>query len=263
MRVRIRAGLIVALGCAPQARAAELKPAAVQAFQRYVRAIEAGMERELRTGGNFLWVTASPERERQARAGQIPVARQEADSSDVPGGLIHDWTGAVFLRGATLARTLAVVQDYDRHKSIYQPEVLDSKLIRRNGDEFHVYLRLMKKKVLTVVLDTEHEARYVRLDGQRCYSRSRSTRVAEVINAGRPGERTLPPDQGHGFLWRLNSYWRFQQEEGGVWVECRAISLTRDVPRGLGWLVEPIIRSLPRESLERTLEATRAAVPER
>jgi hypothetical protein len=43
-------------------------------------------------------------------------------------------------------------------------------------------------------------------------------------------------------------------------VESEAISLTRDVPGGLAWVVEPIIRVLPRESLANTLRATRAAV---
>lgn len=43
-------------------------------------------------------------------------------------------------------------------------------------------------------------------------------------------------------------------------VECRAISLTRDVPFGLGWAIEPIIQKLPKESLINTLEATRRAL---
>jgi hypothetical protein len=81
-----------------------------------------------------------------------------------------------------------------------------------------------------------------------------------VENAGSPKEKVLPPDTGHGFLWRLSSYWRFQEREGGVYVECRAISLTRDVPFGLGWVIEPIIQNLPRESLINTLEATRRAL---
>jgi hypothetical protein len=81
-----------------------------------------------------------------------------------------------------------------------------------------------------------------------------------VINRGEPGERELPPGNDHGFLWRLYSYWRFEERDGGVYVECQAISLTRSVPTGFGWLIEPIIRQLPRESLANTLRATRAAV---
>jgi hypothetical protein len=89
---------------------------------------------------------------------------------------------------------------------------------------------------------------------------SRTTRIAEVQNAGKPNEKVLPPDTGYGFLWRLNSYWRFQERDGGVNLECRAISLSRDVPLGLGWIIEPIIQRLPKESLIHTLECTRQAL---
>ena len=77
---------------------------------------------------------------------------------------------------------------------------------------------------------------------------------------GNPNETVLPPDTGYGFLWRLYSYWRFEEREGGVYIECRAISLTRDVPFGLGWAIEPIIQKLPEESLIKTLECTRKAL---
>jgi hypothetical protein len=87
-----------------------------------------------------------------------------------------------------------------------------------------------------------------------------TTRIAEVENAGRANERVLPPDTGYGFLWHLYSYWRFQERKGGVCIECRAISLTRDMPRGLGWIIEPIIQKLPKESLINILEATRRAL---
>jgi hypothetical protein len=120
-------------------------------------------------------------------------------------------------------------------------------------------MRLRKKKVITVVLDTEHEVHYFQLDPLRWYSRSYTTRIAEVDNPGEPDERQLPPGADHGFLWRLYSYWKFQERDGGVYVECQALSLTRNVPLGLGWLIEPIIRQLPRESLANTLRATRDA----
>ena len=78
-----------------------------------------------------------------------------------------------------------------------------------------------------------------------------------------PGERTeheLPPGRDHGFMWRLDTFWRFQERDGGVYMECRAISLSRDLPAGLGWLINPIIHSLPRDSMTNTLEATRRAL---
>jgi hypothetical protein len=178
----------------------------------------------------------------------------------VPAGMIHDWIGAAFAPGTTLERTLAVIQDYDNHKNIYQPNVMDSKLISRHGQDFKIYLRVLKKKIITVVLDTDHDVRYVSLDGARCWCRSATTRTAEVDDAGKPNEKIYPPDTGYGFLWRLNSYWKFQERDGGLYLECRAISLTRDVPAALRWVIEPMVRSLPKETLIQTLEATRRAI---
>jgi hypothetical protein len=178
----------------------------------------------------------------------------------VPDGLIHDWIGAVFIPGATLAKTLALARDYDHHKEVYKPEVLDSKLISRSGNDCQIELRLLKKKVITVVLDTYYDVHYFSLDPSRWYSRSHSTRIEEIENPGKPNERRNPPGQDHGFLWRLYSYWRFVERDGGVYEECQAVSLTRDIPTGLGWLIEPIVRQLPKESLVNTLTKTREAV---
>jgi len=153
-----------------------------------------------------------------------------------------------------------MVQDYDHHKTLYQPEVIDSRLIRRDGNDFHIHLRLLKKKVITVVLDTWHDVHYSQLSRTRWNLRSRTSRIQEVEHAGTPKETVLPPDTGHGFLWRLNSYWKFEERDGGTWLECRAISLTRDIPKGLAWIIDPIVRKLPRESLIHTLDATRKSL---
>ncbi|MGC9969338.1 MAG: hypothetical protein ABSE56_01990 [Bryobacteraceae bacterium] len=257
--MRLFAGAMCCALLAALSAAAELNKQTVQAFERYTRATETRLE-EKRASGPFLWTDESPERLRQVREGQIAIEPWSGKGDlEVSSGLIHDWIGAVFLPGVTLARTLASVQDYDHHKDAYKPEVIESRLLSRNGNEFNVYMRLRKKKVITVVLDTEHEVHYFQLDSTRWYSRSYSTKIAEVENPNQPDERQLPVGAGHGFLWRLYSYWRFQERDGGVYVECQALSLTRNVPLGLGWLIEPIIRQLPRESLANTLRATRDA----
>lgn len=239
--------------------AAELKPATVQAFDTYIRAVEA--RNQPHSGSHFLWVDGDAGRASQVRAGAVLAEPfgEKAEAS-VPGGIIHDWVGAVFIPGATLDKTLAMVQNYDRHKDIYKPEVIDSRLLSRQNEDFKIYLRLLKKKVITVVLNTNHDVQYLPVDAHRWRSISHSTRIAEVADAGKPGEHELPVGQGHGFLWRLYSYWRFEQRDTGVYVECEAVSLTRDVPAGLGWLINPIIRNLPRESLANTLRATREAL---
>jgi hypothetical protein len=250
------AALLAAAG--PQCvLAAELKPQTVAAFDRYIQQAEQRMDARK----SFLWAGESAARARRVRQGEMLVEPASGTAeTPVIGGLVHDWVGAVFIPGATLEKTLAAGQDYNRHKDIYRPEVMDSRMLAHTGNDFRIYLRLLKKKVVTVVLDTEHEAHYEPVDGTRWRSRSRSTRIAEVKNAGQSNERVLPPGTGAGYLWRLNSYWRFEERDGGTWVECEAISLTRDVPTGLGWLIEPIIRSLAKDSLASTLWETRASL---
>ena len=245
---------------AQTAKPVQLKPQTVQAFDAYIRGAEAGMKQTLQ-GNSFLWSDATAERAQQVRAGQVVAQFWSGKGpAKVPDGLIHDWIGTAFVPGSTVGDTVALVQDYDNHKNIYKPEVIASKLISRHENDFQIYLRLLKKKILTVVLDTDHDVQYRALDRTRWTCRSYTTRIAEVEHAGSPKENVLPPDTGYGFLWRLYSYWRFQERDGGVYVECRAISLTRDVPFGLGWVIEPIIQKLPRESLINTLVATRTAL---
>jgi hypothetical protein len=249
---------------AQAAKQAQLTPQTLETFDAYIRDAELEAEENLQSGGPFLWSNGAADRARQVREGKV-VAQFWAGQGPikVPHGLIHDWVGSALIPGATIPDTLALIQDYDNHKNIYAPEVMASKLISHHDNDFQIYLRLLKKKIITVVLDTEHEVHYRSLDRSHWSCRSYSTRIAEVRNVGDANERVLPPDSGHGFLWRLYSYWRFEEREGGVYLECRAISLTRDVPLGLGWAIEPIIQKLPQESLIKTLECTRNALQAR
>jgi len=243
------------------AKTVQLKPATVEAFDGYIRGAEAEMEPTLSGSAPFLWSDRSPERAQQVCQGKILAERWSGkEPAKIADGLIHDWIGTVFAPCTTVGSALALVQDYNNHKSIYKPQVIDSKLISHQDNDFQISLRLLKKKIMTVVLDTDHNVHYRCLDVGRWFCRSYTTRIAEVEDAGKPNEKVLPPDTGHGFMWRLDSYWRFQERDGGVYLECRAVSLTRDVPKGLGWIVDPIVRNLPLESLVQTLTATRHAL---
>lgn len=248
---------------APAVKPVQLNPRTLERFESYILEAQTSMEETLQ-GTNFLWSQQQAECAQKVAEGQI-VAQFWTGRGPIkiPNGLIHDWIAAVFIPDSTMSAILAVIQDYDNHKNIYKPEVIDSKLIRREGDDFQIYLRLLKKKIITVVLDTEHVVHYSPVNGGRWVCRSRSTRISEVENAASTNEQILQPDAGYGFLWRLYSYWRFEERDAGVVVECRAISLTRDVPFGLGWAIEPIIQKLPRESLINTLECTRQALAAR
>ena len=246
---------------AQTAKPVRLKLETIAAFDAYIHKAEIETEQTLNGSGPFLWSDLTLERPQQLRSGKVLAEFWSGRGpAKAPDGLIHDWIGAASIPNTTVADTLALIQDYDNHKTIYKPEVMDSKLISRQDNDFQIYLRLLKKKIITVVLDTDHVVHYRALDRMRWICRSRTTRIAEVEHAGGREERVLPPDTGYGFLWRLYSYWRFHERDGNVAIECRAISLTRDVPFGLGWAIEPIIQKLPKESLVNTLEATRRAL---
>jgi len=236
----------------------ELKAETLLAYATHIAAVDAAIEQGLREHQQFLWSDGRAARVAQLRKGATPAELSSGKRPiQVPDGLIHDWIGVTCIPGTTIEKTLALVQNYDNHKNVYQPEVIDSKLIGRQGNDFQIYLRLRKKKIITVILDTDHDVHYFSVDPKRWVCHSRTTRISEVEDAGKPTERVRPPDTGYGFLWRLYSYWRFEERDNCTYVECRAISLTRDVPRALAWIIEPMILKLPRESLKATLETTR------
>lgn len=253
-------------------QAAELEPKTLDAFDRYVKLTEAQIDSGLAQGEPFLWVERLPENQRaaaeaQLHRGEVRIERLETldDGKQIecPGGMIHHWIGTVFIPGATLQQTLALVKDYDHHQNYYAPDVMRSKILRQNGDDYLVYLRFYKHKIVTSVVDTDHEVHYSVIGATRAWSRSQTTRVQQVDDADKPDEHLLPEGHGDGFLWRMNTYWRFEEKDGGTYVECQTISLTRDIPTGLGWLVRGYVTSVPRESLTFTLATTRSAVLKR
>jgi hypothetical protein len=250
----------------PTLGAVTLEPRTVAAFDRYVAETERESARSLADEAGFLWVDApGRERDRAAlRAGQLVLSRLETKSAgrkiDVPDGLIHHWLGLVFVPGATVDRAVALLQDYDRHAAVYTPNVARSRLIVRDGDTFKVYLRFYTKNVLTVVVNSEHEARFTRPAPGRAYSRIVSTRIAEVDDPGGPDEKEKPVGRDGGYLWRLNSSWRFLERDGGTYIQCESITLTRSVPFALAFIIKPFITGIPKETLTFTLERTRNAL---
>jgi hypothetical protein len=239
--------------------------AASKAYDDYVAKAEERILREERSVESFVVgaTEVGDRREVALRRGKVVVDERGMATAEIPGGLIHHWVGTVFIQGAIVADVMAVVQDYDHLARYYAPEVVWSRLISREGDDFRIALRTRDRRVVTVVMDSEYTVHYGRLDREHRFSFSHSTRVAEIADAGGAHEHALAEADSHGYLWRLNSYWRFVEASGGVTVQCEAISLTRGVPTGLGWLIGRYLREIPRESLEQTLGATRVAVAAR
>ena len=167
----------------------------------------------------------------------------EGTSTDIPGGTISDWRGAAFVPGISLDQLLYGLQ----HPGTPPPqeEVVSSRVVGRAGDSLRVAIRLVRHSIVTVSYDTEHEMTFHRLTPALATARSVATRIEEVGGAD------------HGFLWRLNSYWRYEQRDGGVLVELESLTLSRDVPSLLRPIASPLVRRVARESMVRTLEALR------
>lgn len=264
-------GSLLAPGVALHAAAAppSFKPATREAFSSYVRATEARNDSELQSGKELLWVDSLPEAARNRAykslsAGETQIEQRNTlrDGREIPcpDGMIHHWEGLIFVPGTHLDDVLKILEDYDRHSVYYAPEVTRSKLEERDGDHFRAFLRFRRQKVITVVLNTEHDIHYFRDGAQQAHSRSSATHIAEVDNAGKSNERERRRDDDNGFLWGMETWWRLLEKDGGVYVQSEVVSLTRDIPAGLGWMIGPFITSIPKDTLTFTLEATRKAV---
>jgi hypothetical protein len=259
--------LVVGVLVAP-AQAAELKPATAAAFDRYIRTTEAQHADDLR-GNHFLIIDRFPEASRQEtyaklRQGQIYIEQLHTKEGgrpiQIPGGLVHHWAGVIFVPGANLSQVLAVLQDYDNHKNVYKPDVRRSKLLGHNGNEFKVYLQFYRKSIVTVVINANFDVHYTMDGPMQALSQAYSTRIAEVENADKPDEQELPVGNGHGYLWRLDNYWRIEEKDGGTYLQIESVGLSRPVPAILAWLINPLVRNIPRTILSNVLNATRRAV---
>lgn len=235
--------LVVLVLAAPSPLAAQLivklSPDSDRAFEAYIKTAESQLD----------WRPHVP-LDKSASVKIVPAA--PSPTIDLPGAIIHDWTGAILVPGASLEKALTVLQSYDDYKKIYAPQVTESKLYNHQGNHWRSYLRLYKRAaLLPAIFDTEYDIEYRELDRTRWAMLSRSTKVAEI-----DGGQVLPVGTGHGYLWRLNAYWLLEQRPQGVYLECRAISMSRDIPLGLAWAIKPMITTLPRDSLQQTLDAT-------
>jgi hypothetical protein len=246
--------------------AAELKPGTRAAFERYAAQVEAREQDSLKRGLPFLRIDALPAPQRDAeysklKSGSIYIEKltETYDGKELtaPSGIIHHWLGLVFIPGTTLKQTIAMLEDYDHHKDVYKPEVVDSKLLGHEDDTYRSYMRFYKKKIIGVTLDTYHEAHYQFPGPGRAFKNAHTTKVVQVENAGEKDEYQDPEGKDLGTLWGLHTYWRMQEKDGGVYLQCESVSLSRDIPAVVAWMVKPFLTEVPKESLDFTLTRTR------
>ena len=234
----------------------------VEAWTRYVAMTERRIDTELADGRRFLTMDFESGRghtdRRRLQNGhplieQVVSDRMEVGGVDVPGGMIHHWRGYVFIPGARIDALMSNVSDPTGPRSIRQEDVLETRVLSRHADGLRLFLKLQRQSLVSVVYNTEHDVRYRRHSSARASSRSRATRIAEVLDVGLPSERERGPADDRGFLWRMNSYWRYEAVPGGVIVELESLTLSRGLPWGTGSVIRPLIERVARESIERTL----------
>lgn len=233
-------------------------PGAVRGWTSYEGSVD-GRFAAASENGTFFVLDGTPDGAGWRDAARRGVVRMaELSTPSISGGKMHHWIGAVFVPGLTVDDVLERLQRYAGKEEAFYDDVLASRLLWRDGDRLGVFMQLRRESVITVTYNTEHDVRYRRLGRVRAAIRSASTKIAELANAGTPREREKGTDDDHGFLWRLNAYWRYEQVDGGVLIECESVSLSRSIPIVLRPFVTSTVDRIARESLEKTLRSVRA-----
>jgi hypothetical protein len=259
--------MVITMGMAGSpVMAAKLQEKTLTAWDVYVRLTEERIQEELNSSTGFLaqdfQSVPKAQMERDAvLSGKILVEKMKTLNPrgrkiKVPAGTLHHWRGSVFIPDVDLETVLTQVRNPARQKDL-QEDVLESRILEENDDSLRLYLKLVRSKIVTVTYNTEHLIEYQRHGEGLASSRSIATKIAELEDAGTTSEREKPEGKDHGFLWKLNSYWRYQQVDGGVLVECESLTLSRGVPAILAPFVKPIITNVARESMQRTLSSMR------
>jgi hypothetical protein len=253
-RLFILSGILL-LAAAPVSIMAEPTSAAVSAFNSYITTVESRLAQQHRSPDSFI----APISQSEARLHQGELIIEQIKPStpiDLPGAMLHHWRGTAFAPGATAADFERLMKNFNAYPQYYSPQVLQSKILSQQDDHYQVIMRVRQRHVLTVVMDTTYDVTFAHLDPIHGYSISRSTQISEIDSPGSPHERALTSTEEHGYLWRLYTYWSYEQRDGGLYMQIESVSLTRSIPAGLGWVIGPFVSSVPRESLEFTLRST-------
>ena len=260
-RLSLPLGLLLLL-VAPAYSRGDAPAAAVSTFNEYAGAVELRLARQHRSRDGFLAATVRrPEDDVRLRRGEFVVERlTPAGGTELRGALLHHWRGTGFVSGATAADFERLIRNFNAYPEHFAPEVVQAKAVPLTDGHLQAWMRVRQRQVITAVMDSTYDVSFGQLDMRHGYIISRSTRIQEIDSAGTNKERALNSGEEHGFLWRLNTYWSYEERDGGLYMQIESVSLTRSIPIGLGWAVRPLVQSVPRESLEFTLSSARKAL---
>lgn len=263
---RAAALLFAALAAATAGHAVEPTAAAIAGFNSYIATLESRLDRQHHSQDGFIaTVLADPDNRAKLQRGEPIIERiRKSGGPDLPGATLYHWRGTAFVPGATVADYERVMEDFDGMPKTFAPEIVRAKLLSKKNEGgrtlIQAWYRVKQHHVITVVMDIAYDVVLARLDAQHGYSASRSTRITEIADAGAPDEHAMSSSEGHGFMWRLNAYWSYEERDGGLYMQIESVSLARSIPTGLAWAVKPFVESVPRESLEFTMQATTKAL---
>ena len=253
--------ILLLQGCA-LLNAAQLTPEALRAWDAYVRVAKEHLEDRARSHGPFLWVDDRPDLLHRVQAGEIVIEPVRGGSPHaVPGALIHDWIGVVFIPKTNLYEVMGVLSEFDRYKDFYGPMVVKSKLLAQAPDHAKISLMLVQKAFsITGAVETENQVDFATLGADRAYSLSTSIRVQEIADYGTPSQHPFAEGSGPGYVWRTFNITQLEQRDGGVFTQIEIIIMSRTIPLALRWLIQPVAEHLARNALLATLQETRDAV---
>jgi hypothetical protein len=247
---------------------AEAPAGAVEGFDAYISRLEARLAQQHSSPDGFLAeVGSNAQVDARLRKGDLVIDQlTPGGEAELHGGLLHHWRGTAFVPKATATDFERVMKDFSAYPQRFAPQVLEARVDSPQSvpehipDHFTASMRVRQHHVITVVMDTTYDVTYGRPEAHRGYSISRSTKIAEIASPGTKDEHALSASEEHGFLWRLNSYWSYEERDGGLYIQIESVSLTRSIPTGLGWIIGPYVKSVPRESLEFTLRSVSNAL---
>jgi hypothetical protein len=244
-------GLVFALGAGQLV--AEPSAGAIAGFDSYVRGVELRLAAQHASRDAFLVPVVAD----RLRRGELVLEEiRPAEGATLPGAMLHHWRGTAFAAGATAADFERLMRDFGGYPQHFSPQVLRASVVAQQGDRMQVVMRVRQTHIITVVMDTAYDVTFGRLDSQHGFSISRSTRIAEIDSPGTAKEHALSASEEHGFLWRQETYWSYEERDGGLYMQVESVSLSRSIPTGLGWAVGPFVESVPRDSMEFMLRAT-------
>jgi len=235
---------------------AEPPAAAVSGFDSYSKTVETRLSEQHRFPDSFI---AHPDRRLRSR--ELDVERLTTSAGPhLPGALLYHWRGTAFVPGGRASDFEPLMRDFGSYPLHFAPQVLQARVLSQDGDRVQAWMRIREHHAITVVMDTTYDVTFGRLDSLHGYSISRSTRIAEIDSPGTSSEHPLNATEEHGFLWRVNTYWSYEERDGGLYLQVEAVSLTRSIPRGIGWIIGPYVESIPRDSIEFTLRSVSDAL---